>query len=150
MAVKYHCRKCGKRYIDWGAEKLGFKCPDCNGEELVRLGQGEERGAKRPSLRRRASRKAAATLAVPDESDFGADLETELEDTAGDGDLITAAGTDETEGEMEYDMESAAPADVDDVEETDFEVTEDLAFDDVTPAAPEEEAEEQISDEWPQ
>ena len=35
MAVKYHCRKCGKRFIDWGAEKLGFKCPDCENEQVV-------------------------------------------------------------------------------------------------------------------
>lgn len=148
MSVKYHCRKCGKKYIDWGAEKLGFKCPDCDGEELIRFGQGEERAAKRPSLRRRVTRKAAVPLAVPNETDFGADLEAGLAVATGEEGLMAA--TEETEGEIEYDLDSAVPADVDDVEETDFEVTEDLAFDDVTPSVSEEESEEQISEDWSQ
>ncbi len=38
MSVKYQCPKCEARYIEWGAEKLGFKCPKCAGQDLVRVG----------------------------------------------------------------------------------------------------------------
>lgn len=60
MAIKYHCRKCGKRFVEWGAAKFEFKCPDCEGEELVRVGGAEEVSAKRPTLKRRVRRPLAA------------------------------------------------------------------------------------------
>lgn len=28
MAVKYECPECGRRFLEWGAEKSGFKCPN--------------------------------------------------------------------------------------------------------------------------
>ena len=56
MAIKYHCPKCGKRYIDWGAEKAGFKCPDCEDEELVRVGENDQTIGRKPSLRRSVKR----------------------------------------------------------------------------------------------
>ncbi len=65
MAVKYHCKKCGKRFVDWGAEKLGFKCPD-DGEELVRAGLADDKAAKRPALKRRA-KKAVPSIPLEDE-----------------------------------------------------------------------------------
>ncbi len=54
MAIKYHCPKCGKRYVEWGAEKLGFRCPDCQDEELIRVGASPDKLGQTPSLRRRA------------------------------------------------------------------------------------------------
>ena len=67
MPAKYYCRKCGKRFIDWGAEKLGFQCPVCAGEELVRVGQTDDKPAKKkPSLKRKV-RKVAPVM-VPDEA----------------------------------------------------------------------------------
>ena len=58
MAVKYECPKCGKKYIDWGAEKLGFQCADCK-EELLEIGLESKAPAKaKPSLKRK---KAAAS-----------------------------------------------------------------------------------------
>lgn len=53
MTAKYHCRKCGKRFVDWGAEKLGYKCPDCDGEELIRVGSPDDKTVRRPSLKRK-------------------------------------------------------------------------------------------------
>lgn len=53
MPIKYHCPKCGKRYVEWGAKKLGFHCPACAGSELVRSGGGPDRAAANPALRRR-------------------------------------------------------------------------------------------------
>lgn len=53
MPVKYQCPRCEKRFVEWGAEKLGFKCPDCDGEELVRLGVREDQILQPPKLKRR-------------------------------------------------------------------------------------------------
>jgi len=54
MAQKYYCRKCGKKYVEWGADKLGFLCPQCDGEELVRVGGSGAATPKKPSLKRTA------------------------------------------------------------------------------------------------
>lgn len=54
MPVKYECPKCEKRFVDWGAEKLRFKCPTCIGEQLVRVGSLEDRPVRKPTLRKRA------------------------------------------------------------------------------------------------
>ncbi|MDQ1257657.1 MAG: hypothetical protein QG656_2263 [Candidatus Hydrogenedentes bacterium] len=67
MAIKYTCAKCGKRFVDWGAEKLGFRCPDCEDSELVRVGGGADRPARKPSLRRHM--KAAVKPVRRDEED---------------------------------------------------------------------------------
>ena len=63
MAVKYHnpsCpQNCGRRWVDWGAEKLGYKCPEC-GEALVPISMGESpSGAKKPTLKRKKKKAAA-------------------------------------------------------------------------------------------
>ena len=61
MPLKYYCPKCDKRYIDWGAEKLDFKCPDCEGETLYRVGTHPDGVDGAPSLSKRpAKRKAKA------------------------------------------------------------------------------------------
>ena len=59
MPLKYYCPKCSKRYVDWGAEKLSFKCPDCDGETLYRVGTNPE-GEDGSSLKKPAKRKAKA------------------------------------------------------------------------------------------
>ena len=53
MAVKYFCPKCGLRFVDWGAEKLGFKCPACPEQELIRVGANEGPSLAAPRLTRR-------------------------------------------------------------------------------------------------
>ncbi len=69
MPVKFECPKCGRRFTEWGAEKVGFKCPadewtEHDGEEaeLVRVGAPDKAGSKKPSLKRPTKR--AASLAV--------------------------------------------------------------------------------------
>lgn len=52
MPVKYQCPKCEKRFVDWGAEKLGFRCPYCTDVPLLRLGAPAEQLQIAPSLRR--------------------------------------------------------------------------------------------------
>lgn len=51
MSVKYHCPKCQRRFVDWGAQKLEFTCPDCE-VELVQLGGTTGKTKSKPSLRR--------------------------------------------------------------------------------------------------
>ena len=67
MAVKYQCPKCEKRYIDWGAEKLQFKCPDCDGETLLLVAMvsgAAPAKKKKPSLKRKAKTKAKTKTKV--------------------------------------------------------------------------------------
>ncbi|HNR30342.1 MAG TPA: hypothetical protein PKI11_05595 [Candidatus Hydrogenedentes bacterium] len=65
MPVKYKCPKCERRYVEWGAEKYGFKCPHCVQEELVRLGAVEQSSSRQTSMKRRLRRPAPQP--VPDE-----------------------------------------------------------------------------------
>lgn len=57
MPLKYYCPKCDKRFIDWGAEKLGFKCPTCTGETLFRVGTHPDGGDGAPSLSKAAAKR---------------------------------------------------------------------------------------------
>ncbi len=60
MAVKFSCPKCGRRFTEWGAERLGFKCPkdehcpkDASDDiELVRVGVPDDRVLRRPALKK--------------------------------------------------------------------------------------------------
>ena len=70
MSVKYHCPKCEKRFVDWGAKKLDFKCPDCDEEQLVVVGFDPARvqRKKKPSLKRKP--KTVVKLTPPPEEGF--------------------------------------------------------------------------------
>jgi phage FluMu protein Com len=63
MPLKFHCPKCNRRFVEWGAEKLDFKCPECEDQTLVRLGSPEDRPSRRPSLKR-APRKPVVEVPV--------------------------------------------------------------------------------------
>ncbi len=60
MPVKYFCPKCERRFVDWGAEKLGYLCPSCEGEKLRLVGSKDDESAAAPSLKRKTAKKAAA------------------------------------------------------------------------------------------
>ena len=146
MTIKYHCRKCGKRFVDWGAEKLGYKCPDCGDEDLVRIGAAEDRAVKRPSLKRKTKRATPAISTVDDvvmpEIDELDEDELEDEEKAFVSPLADA-------GPAEFDIEDAVvPADVDD--DAELEIAEDLAFENVTPPLGEEAIDEALpeGDDW--
>lgn len=85
MAVKYKCPKCERKYIDWGAEKLGFKCPDpdCENEGLVKLGSRAEPAKPKPTLKRKAKKKAPEAKPRPDistEKDLIGDINVSEDD----------------------------------------------------------------------
>jgi hypothetical protein len=138
MAIKYQCRSCGKRYMDWGAEKLGFKCPDCENEELVPAGQAEEKVARRPALKRKPRRAAAAShlgeseLIVQDIEEIEAE-EVEFEHEEAESTVFLAA---EDEGIHEaLDIEDVVPPDgLAEADTSDLAlVGDDLPFTDATP-----------------
>lgn len=83
MAVKYHCPKCDKRYVEWGAKKLDFQCPDCEEEKLVQIGSENSPSgtkakakakakAKKASLKRRKTKSAVVADPVlkPNENEL--------------------------------------------------------------------------------
>jgi len=115
MPVKYECQKCGRKFIDWGAEKLGFKCPECDDEELVRIALTENKPARRPSLRRKAKKKVAVPLTVEEEvfvpnveSTQKAETDEDVGDIEDDG------------GEVAFDADDDAPEeDTEDVTDSD-------------------------------
>lgn len=89
MAIKYECPKCGRRFTEWGAEKVGFRCPadewssHTPGEEveLVRVGASDEHSPKRASLKRHSREAIRAAKPVLDEDEtLVADVDEVLED----------------------------------------------------------------------
>ncbi len=109
MAVKYRCPKCEKRFIQWGAEKLKFKCPECKDEALVPLGSNEPGGAAvRPSLKRRTKKAIAVEAAPAAAGGYGDD-----DDPNGDvdefGDVAVGAPDDFTDEDTVVPVEADAP-----------------------------------------
>ena len=97
MAVKYVCPTCDRRYVDWGAEKLGYKCPVCPDSELVKLGGADDATKAPPSLKRKAKPPTPidteeALVGAVDKSDEVAEVvigDEDLDDIdAGDGDVV--------------------------------------------------------------
>ncbi len=112
MAVKYECPKCGRRFTEWGAEKLGFKCPqdqfcppDANGEtEFQRVGPSPDAPpTQKTSLKRKPKKQPEATPKVPADTDelMAPDLEN-LDDE-------NTPDTDEDEEETEDEEEVVEP-----------------------------------------
>jgi len=99
MPLKFECPKCGRRFTEWGAEKVGFKCPadewtTHDGEEeaeLLRVGGPDTAGSKKPSLKRPA--KKVSSMAVTP-------LLAEEGDSVPEDDLVV---DDEDEDEIEDD-----------------------------------------------
>ena len=134
MAIKYECPRCGRRFVEWGAERFGFRCPQCQDEELIRLGGTREPVESAPSLRRKP--KAQQTDDLPDELP---DLEDDAEDSAGadgdddaDGDIATAdSGANDADSLDTDDAGDDDDDDDDDVDGIDDDgAAEDLDFED--------------------
>lgn len=69
MADKYHCTSCGRRFVDWGAKKLEFKCPtsDCNQSDLLLLDSDNFLTETKPKAKRSVKRKTPVLIANPEE-----------------------------------------------------------------------------------
>lgn len=96
MPIKYECPKCGRRFAEWGAEKLGFKCPmddNCPGDqqspetaeevELVRLGSQDEQLTPRRATTKRTQRRSMDVKPLenqgPEVDDSVSDVDDEFE-----------------------------------------------------------------------
>lgn len=160
MGVKYHCPKCGKRFVDWGAKKLEFKCPDCEDGQLVRFGGPESKPPKRPSLKRAASRAKPKKEELPaarvafDElpEELGEEIEEEVDEEPEEPlEEIVHIDTkhEETEVGLEFDEEAVAETHEEAAPEEDIEegetlgIPEDLSFGEVTPPLTDETFEEE-------
>ena len=73
MPIKYECPKCNRRFVDWGAEKLGFKCPDCEEQDLLRVGAPAATESPAPSLRRQNKKTSEKPAPSPVETDDSLD-----------------------------------------------------------------------------
>ena len=110
MALKYHCRKCGKKYVEWGADKLGFLCPQCDGEELVRVGGSGGAAPKKPSLKRTARKTRVKKVRKAENVD---DL-AETEEVEGPDELLSTGDVDLEVSEDTALDEEAPPLEHDD------------------------------------
>ncbi|MBI5090819.1 MAG: hypothetical protein HZB26_00060 [Candidatus Hydrogenedentes bacterium] len=161
MPVKYQCPKCHRRFTEWGAEKVGFKCPhdawcpkDAAGEiELVRGGLIDEKPVKKPAVKR-----APKKLTAVEEVDFDAadevlvpdiDEVEEVEEAVVEADFV-APEEDESPVKFAAGEDIALLEDEDEGEEVDLDVPVDLAFGD-TPSHLGDEAIEDLGEapsEW--
>ncbi len=97
MAQKYSCTKCGKKFVDWGADKIkaGDGCDDdCKGEflELIGFDAAQATPKKKPALKRKraaAAKKKPKSAAkkkpkpkAPKDSELDPNLAAELPDGA--------------------------------------------------------------------
>jgi len=133
MAIKYECTKCGKRYVDWGAEKLGFICP-CSEtgkagtvNRLVRLGASEEEGAA-PSLKRAAAKKVIAPP-VEEDLDEAVEFDGDDEEVVEDDDAVVVEADDSVvDADSDVVVDDVVDSEDDDEEASDEEVPADLDF----------------------
>lgn len=131
MAIKYFCPKCDRKFIEWGATKLGFKCPTCAEETLLKVGfNPDDKVVKKPALKRRAKKvsvpDAEEEVLVPDMDDFGDDF-----DNASDIYLESATSLRDDTIVVDDDEEEATHDEIDD----DSVLTVGLTDDDVDPVA---------------
>lgn len=143
--------------MDWGAEKLNFRCPDCENEELVRVGLSDDKVLKKPTLKRRPRKPVASIHAteeeilVPDIEDIEAEeveVEPEVEEEAEAGILL---GTDDEGTQVGLDIEEVIPAeDIAVAPDTDLAAADDLGFGSTTPPLGDEALDDSAidSDEW--
>ncbi len=133
MPVKYHCLRCGKRYVEWGAEKLGFKCPDCEGEELVRIGGAEDKGVRKTSLKRTAKKSAEASGAVDEDEALVPDTGALEESDADEAEDEDEAAEGQEEGAYDRSDAKLLLSDNDDSSDVSIDVSDGLPFGEVSP-----------------
>ena len=78
MPVKYECPKCKRRFVEWGAEKLSYLCPDCAGVALLRLGASRDTPGHAPTLSRRPDRALGPESLLDENGEKNEGLESEV------------------------------------------------------------------------
>ena len=154
MAVKYQCVKCGRRFVEWGAEKLKFACPCAEEAELVRIGSPEDKASKKPSLKRAVRQAVPARpldldedddpKVAPDVEDADTDESDEVEEDEDAAEALPdAAEEDDEEALVESDDDSD-----DDEEETDDDSVEDLKLGDISGSLPAKAVDHADDEDW--
>ncbi len=151
MVAKYQCPKCERRFVEWGAEKLDFKCPHCSDGILVRVGARPSAPVS-PKLKRRP-----AKVIAPEEEDLvgaEADIEEEEVEVVDEVEVpdfeVHATDAEEPEpvvvGEPEpHTSDIEAPEqEAEEADETDEVLPEDLEFEDEGALEPADEFEEEV------
>ncbi|HPO15368.1 MAG TPA: hypothetical protein PLI09_18135 [Candidatus Hydrogenedentes bacterium] len=140
MPVKYQCPKCERRFVEWGAQKLNFKCPTCPNVELVKMGGAEGQLVQPPRLKRRPQRIGKTNLenelsmvdmeGMEEEETFDEGGITELD--FGLDHVPIAEDAEPLESEIRAEDETASEEVIAVESETEAlpDVSEDLAFDD--------------------
>ena len=161
MPVKYHCPKCHRRFAEWGAEKVGYKCPhdnwcpkDATGEiALVRGGIVDEKPLKRPAAKRPTKKTSLVEELDFDQGDevLVPDVEEveEVEDAVAESEFVVS-DEEETAVKFTGGDDIVLLEDEDDSEDVDLDVPVDLAFGD-TPGHMGDEAMEDLGEapnEW--
>ena len=158
MAIKFECPRCGRKFTEWGAERLGFKCPhdaNCPKEaadeeiELIRSGGSDDKHASRASLKRTpAKRKAAVPKHSVDDEAIAPDIEEMEDDEKADdeddeepdivaGEDDEAADTDAVDEVVVVVVDDEdVEEDTDDIEVDDEETEEELDFEASPPVEP--------------
>jgi hypothetical protein len=80
VAVKYVCMKCGRKFLDWGAEKLGMECPSdgCDNNPLILYGTEEAEILEGAGKGRAAKRRQVIVPRA--DVDYTDDLDEEFSD----------------------------------------------------------------------
>lgn len=99
MAKKYVCDKCGRKYLDWGAEKLGFKCSCEDDAVLVLIGAPPQQPSK-PALTKKIKVAATAAPELSDAEEVDLDVDVDIDsdaddDSDADADVLVAAEGDD-------------------------------------------------------
>lgn len=149
MAVKYQCPKCDRRFVEWGAQKLEFKCPN-DGEDLLRVGTAIDMPPSTMSLKRRPKKIDTRTALYDDDVDastFGEGFEEDIDEEITDGDvepeIAVGAGAAAIPG---VDDDVALEGELEDAEDVGEDMAEGLDFEAV-PGGDIAEAEEDFEEE---
>ena len=128
MAVKYFCPNCERRFVEWGAQKLDFKCPTegCEQKTLLLLGSADLDGEDKPKAKRPKKAKSIVPLTNPED-----DI-SELDGGFIDEDSDLDEEEEELEEEEEEVLATPVVAVVDDDDTDDVSVDDDEAADDDT------------------
>ena len=150
MPSKYECPRCGRKFTQWGAEKLGFKCPkdqhcppDAQDDiELVPAGTaGDDRHTVK-SLRKRSHQQRLAAVrkneAIDDDSNLHETEEMDSSEEVDEYDIPSYVSTGDDEDEL-TDAKPVVTDELDEsVDEDDLEPSVDVDYDGITDTVGEE------------
>ena len=139
MPIKYYCPKCHRRFLEWGAEKLAFACPnpDCEAEQLVLMESTTLEAPEKPKLKKVKRKKTPPVIPMGDDFDVDEAMvdmpleDEDFEDVEVEEEELEAEEAEEVEEVMEettdeFEEEVAVEEDIEPDEADDEIVDDDL------------------------